>query len=85
MRCLHLVLTMHQNQIINTDSVLPTLDALRQNVLPQIQQVKDRIGFNLAGLRYLQQDIDALGVHTFDDIAPRAETGGIEKRRKVVR
>ena len=45
-------------------------------MLPGISKVKDAIGFNLAGLKFLKQDIESRGVHTFEDVAARVERGG---------
>jgi len=87
-RCLHLLFKIHMNQIVSNQALVPIMDSLRRKVLPGISRVKDEIGFNLAGLRFLKQEIESRGVHTFEDVAERVERGGRrgkEKRRKVIK
>ena len=38
--------------------------------------MRDELGVNLAGLRYLKAEVESLGVHSFDDVKQLAITGG---------
>lgn len=63
------------------------MDSLRRKVLPGISKVKDEIGFNLTGLRFLKQEILNRVGSTLEDVAERVKRRGRgkEKRRKVVK
>ena len=58
------------------------LQAVRSSNSPLLQHV--RVQGNGQGVAALQQDIEELGVHTFDDVEALAETGGRKRRRKVI-
>jgi len=45
-------------QIVSNASLIPTFDSLRTSVYPAVSKLKDQIGFNLAGLRFLKQEIE---------------------------
>jgi len=83
-RCLHLLLRIHMRQIVSNASLIPTFDSLRTSVYPAVSKLKDQIGFNLAGLRFLKQEIEVLGTHTFAQVQDVAENGAIKKKRKVL-
>eukprot|EP00041_Stephanoeca_diplocostata_P026325 m.707758 g.707758 ORF g.707758 m.707758 type:complete len:973 (+) comp22936_c1_seq3:138-3056(+) len=61
-RCVLFLMTVHHNQIVSNEKMVPVLQSLRTNTLPQITQLKDTIGFNMAGLRFLQQQINEAGM-----------------------
>jgi U3 small nucleolar RNA-associated protein 12 len=63
-RCLHLLFRIHMHQIVSNQVLIPILDSLRRKVLPGISVVKDQIGFNIAGLRFLHGARFSTETHT---------------------
>lgn len=58
-RCLFFLLRVHSGQIGATAALVSTVDQLRHCTAKQLDQARDEIGFNLAGLNFLQQEVDA--------------------------
>ena len=73
------------HQIVSNQVLIPILDSLRRKVLPGIAVVKDQIGFNMAGLRFLRQEVEARGVHSFEDAEEQAKGAKKQKRMKVIK
>lgn len=85
-RCLFFLVKVHHNQITSQEMLLPTLQSLRENALPQISSLKDTIGFNLAALKFLQQEVTEAGVRNFDDVKEIASGAKeITKKRKLIK
>lgn len=59
MKCLLFLLSVHQNQIVGNQLLLDDLLALRKQSRKRLRQAKDEIGFNLAGLKFLDSSINA--------------------------
>jgi len=66
-RCLTFLLKIHHNQITSTQVLLPVMSSLNSSSLQAVQQLKDQVGFNRAGLRFLQQQLEMKNVNFFDD------------------
>lgn len=58
-RCLFFLLRVHSGQIGATAALVPVVDRLRLCTLAHLGQARDEVGFNLAGLNFLQREIDA--------------------------
>jgi U3 small nucleolar RNA-associated protein 12 len=58
-KCLLFLVSVHQNQIIGNQLLLEELLDLRRQARKRLRQTKDEIGFNLAGLKFLDSSINA--------------------------
>ncbi|XP_064608523.1 WD repeat-containing protein 3-like [Liolophura sinensis] len=78
-KCLLFLLRVHQGQITANQVLLPVIDKLRKTVVVKSEELKDRIGFNLAGLQFLKRHIEEdQEVQFFTDATDRRQ----EKRKK---
>lgn len=85
-RCLFFLLKVHHNQITSNGMLLPTLQSLREHALPQITSLKDTIGFNLAGLKFLRQELVSSGIRNFQDVEDLAAGAkAAQKKRKLIK
>ena len=85
-RCLFFLLKVHHNQITSNEMLLPTLQSLREHALPQITTLKDTIGFNLAGLNFLRQELVSSGIRNFQDVEDLAAGAkAAQKKRKMIK
>jgi U3 small nucleolar RNA-associated protein 12 len=81
-RALLYLLRIHRGQITSSHTLLPVIDSLRHNIHSQTSLLKDRVGFNLAGLRFLQQQLEEkTSVLLFADAST---TQRHKKRRRAV-
>jgi len=79
-RCLLFLLRIHCGQITSNQVLLPVMDKLREHMKTQTQQLKDRTGFNLAGLKFLQERLEEKSsVTLFSDATQRQR-----KRKRAV-
>ncbi|XP_065837307.1 WD repeat-containing protein 3-like [Oscarella lobularis] len=76
-RCVFFLLRIHHDQIVASKSLLPVVDSLRQQTRKRVHETKDVIGFNIAGLRFLQRKMEESNVVFFEDVP---ET--LEKKKK---
>lgn len=53
-----MLLRLHQRQLAGTPRAREVLHALRARVRPRLQQLKDTIGFNMAGCGVIRRMID---------------------------
>lgn len=58
-RCLFFLLRVHSGQIGATSALVPVVDRLRLATLDRLGKARDAVGFNLAGLRFLQRELDS--------------------------
>lgn len=58
-RCLFFLLRVHSGQIMTTAALVDVVDKLRGVTLQKVEKLRDMVGFNLAGLRVLQREVDA--------------------------
>ncbi|XP_069491858.1 WD repeat-containing protein 3 [Ambystoma mexicanum] len=78
-RCLFFVLRIHFGQITSNQMLLTVIESLKKTTIAKVGEVKDVLGFNMAGLQFLKREIEAKEEVTFfADATDRFE----EKRRK---
>eukprot|EP00457_Paulinella_chromatophora_P001112 gb/GEZN01001114.1/.p1 GENE.gb/GEZN01001114.1/~~gb/GEZN01001114.1/.p1 ORF type:complete len:1078 (+),score=202.01 gb/GEZN01001114.1/:38-3271(+) len=58
-RALMVLLATHQNQLVSNKLISQTLLSLRKCTLDKIELLRDRIGFNMAGLSFLDSELKA--------------------------
>eukprot|EP00039_Didymoeca_costata_P011043 m.151691 g.151691 ORF g.151691 m.151691 type:complete len:894 (+) comp15042_c0_seq2:206-2887(+) len=83
-RCLHLLLRIHMKQLVTNEVMLSVLDTLRTELPQQLAKIKDVVGVNLAGLRFLQMEAHTQGIETFEEAEQRATTV-LAKKRKLIK
>ncbi|XP_064413240.1 WD repeat-containing protein 3 [Latimeria chalumnae] len=78
-RCLLFLLRIHFGQITSNQLLLTVMERIKRNTVGRVQQIRDVLGFNMAGLQFLQREIeDSEQVSFFADATERFE----EKKRK---
>ncbi|KAJ8350925.1 hypothetical protein SKAU_G00260550 [Synaphobranchus kaupii] len=78
-RCLFFLLRVHFGQISSNQMLLPVIDGLRSTTISKVQEIRDLLGFNSAGLQFLQHEIEGKeDVMFFADATGRVD----EKKRK---
>uniref|UniRef100_A0A4W5PIW8 WD repeat domain 3 n=1 Tax=Hucho hucho TaxID=62062 RepID=A0A4W5PIW8_9TELE len=78
-RCLFFLLRIHFGQISSNQMLLTVIDELRTNTISKVREIRDVLGFNSAGLQFLQREVESKEeVMFFADATGRLE----EKRRK---
>ncbi|XP_073702084.1 WD repeat-containing protein 3 [Garra rufa] len=78
-RCLFFLLRVHFGQITSNQMLLSVIDELRTNTISKVREIRDVMGFNSAGLQFLQREIESKeDVMFFADATDRFE----EKKRK---
>ena len=83
MRILLFLVRLHHGPLSNAPSVLATLNRLQGVARKRVDQVRDRIGFNLAGLQYLQRELEEReSVHIFADASDRVQQKRNQRRKK---
>jgi U3 small nucleolar RNA-associated protein 12 len=81
MRILLFLVRLHHGPLSNTPTLLPILNRLQGVARKRVDQVRDRIGFNLAGLQYLQRELEEReAVQLFADASDR-----VKQKRKLRR
>uniref|UniRef100_UPI00398F5E89 WD repeat-containing protein 3 isoform X2 n=1 Tax=Pristiophorus japonicus TaxID=55135 RepID=UPI00398F5E89 len=82
-RCLFFLLRIHFGQITSSQMLLTVIDSLRKNTMGKINEMKDVIGFNMAGLQFLQREIETKEDVTF--FADATERFKEKKRKRKIR
>ncbi|XDV30660.1 hypothetical protein PO909_033525 [Leuciscus waleckii] len=78
-RCLFFLLRVNFGQITSNQMLLSVIDELRANTISKVREIRDVLGFNSAGLQFLQREMESKeDVMFFADATERF----IEKRRK---
>ncbi|KAM9245162.1 WD repeat-containing protein 3 isoform 2-T3 [Dugong dugon] len=78
-RCLFFLLRIHFGQITSNQMLVPVIEKLKETTISKVSQVRDVIGFNMAGLDYLKRECEAKSeVMFFADATSNLE----EKKRK---
>ncbi|XP_054858997.1 WD repeat-containing protein 3 [Eublepharis macularius] len=78
-RALLFLLRIHFGQITSNQMLLKVMENLKKTTIAKVSQVRDALGFNMAGLQFLQREIEAKDEVTFfADATDRFE----EKKRK---
>ncbi|XP_030642134.1 WD repeat-containing protein 3 [Chanos chanos] len=57
-RCLFFLLRIHFGQITSNHMLLSVIDELRTNTISRVREIRDVMGFNNAGLQFLQREIE---------------------------
>lgn len=83
MRILLFLVRLHHGPLSNAPSLLPILNRLQGVARKRVDQVRDRIGFNLAGLQYLQRELEEReAVQIFADASDRVIKKRNQRRKK---
>lgn len=83
MRILLFLVRLHHGPLSNTPSLLPILNRLQGVARHRVDQVRDRIGFNLAGLQYLHRELEEReAVQLFADASDRVKQKRKQRRNK---
>ncbi|XP_063069817.1 WD repeat-containing protein 3 [Engraulis encrasicolus] len=78
-RCLFFLLRIHFGQITSNQMLVSVIDELRVNTISKVREIRDVLGFNSAGLQFLQREIESKeDVMFFADATSHFE----DKRRK---
>ncbi|XP_069744504.1 WD repeat-containing protein 3 [Narcine bancroftii] len=80
-RCLFFLVKIHFGQITSNQMLLTVIDSLRKNTIGKINEMKDLIGFNLAGLQFLQREMEDKEEVTFFADATERFTEKKKKRK----
>ena len=84
-RVLFFMLKTHHRQIIASKTMRPMLDAIRGNLRDALQQQKDEMGFNLAALRFVGNQVREKGTKDYvDEETWEEEAKGKKGRKKRV-
>ena len=81
-RVLFFILKTHHRQIVASKTMRSMLDAIRQNLRTALQRQKDEIGFNLAGLRFVEGKAREKGTREYVDEQIWEEEEKLGKGRK---
>nr|CAD7392861.1 unnamed protein product [Timema cristinae] len=75
------LLKIHHGPIVGNQTLLPVISKLKKLMFTTVNNVRDMVGYNLQGLRYLQRDLEAReGVQLFRDATLQRKER--EKKRK---
>lgn len=78
MRILLFLVRLHHGPLSNAPALLPILDRLKVSARNRVDEVRDRVGFNLAGLQFLQRELEEReAVQLFADASDQ-----VKKKRK---
>uniref|UniRef100_A0A5F8H4M2 WD repeat domain 3 n=1 Tax=Monodelphis domestica TaxID=13616 RepID=A0A5F8H4M2_MONDO len=78
-RCLFFLLRIHFGQISSNQMLVPVIEKLKKTTISKVSEVRDIIGFNMAGLEFLKRECEAKSeVEFFSDATNSFE----EKKRK---
>lgn len=78
MRILLFLVRLHHGPLSNASSLLPILNRLKVQARVSIDGVRDRVGFNLAALQFIQRELEERqAVQLFTDASDR-----VKQRRK---
>ncbi|GAB6030553.1 Dip2/Utp12 protein [Chamberlinius hualienensis] len=58
-RCLFFLLRVYHNQITTSEALLHVVDKLKTNAMERVRQMRDCLGFNIAGLQCLQKELES--------------------------
>ena len=81
-RILFFLLKTHHRQIVASKTLRPMLDGIRHNLRRALQRQKDEMGFNLAALKFIGNQIRDKGTKDYVDEALWAEEEKLDKGRK---
>ncbi|KAK2557967.1 WD repeat-containing protein 3 [Acropora cervicornis] len=70
----------HHGQIVSNRVLVPVIDSLRKHAKSRVHELRDTIGFNLAGLRFIQGEMEARQESFFADATQKVKK--IRKKQK---
>ena len=74
---------LHHGPLSNAPALLPVLDRLKVVARNRVDQVRDRVGFNLAGLQFLQRELEEReAVQLFADASDQVKKKKKQNRNK---
>jgi len=82
-RCITFLLKIHHNQITSNQVLLSTLESLKENTHKSVSLLKDQVGFNRAGLRFLQQQLEMKNITFFEEASENLKKRK-SKTKKIV-
>eukprot|EP00794_Sanderia_malayensis_P000233 gene233-850_t len=80
-RCLFFLLRIHHNQIVANQVLLDTILSAKQIVTSKLKEIKDQIGVNMAGLKYMQSEMESNSMVFFADATEKLKK---KKKKKVL-
>ncbi len=82
-RIFFFLLKTHHRQIVASKTMRPMLDSIRAHLRATMQRQKDEMGFNLAALRFVGEQVRYRGTRDYvDEVAWEEEEAGKGKERK---
>nr|CAB3226290.1 WD repeat-containing protein 3 [Phallusia mammillata] len=81
-RVMFFLLRVHHGRITSNQMLVEVLDDLRRNTQVKVDQLKDRIGFNIAALGHMRRQIEARNDVTFFSDATQQRKEKSKKKRK---
>ena len=84
MRILLFLVRLHHGPLSNTSSLLPVLNRLKVQSRVRIDNARDRVGFNLAALQFMQRELEEReAVQLFTDASDRVKQRRKKQKNKV--
>lgn len=90
-RILLFLLRTHHNQIVSNNVMRPTIIALRTHLRSALRRQKETVGYNLAGLKFIQRKVVEDSNAEFwemggteEEVRERIEEGKKKRKRVVV-
>ncbi|KAL0963596.1 hypothetical protein UPYG_G00308390 [Umbra pygmaea] len=82
-RCLFFLLRIHFGQISSNQMLLTVIDELRTNTISKVKEIRDVLGFNIAGLQFLQREVESKeDIMFFCDASERLKDMKKKKRKR---
>ncbi|XP_067049791.1 WD repeat-containing protein 3-like [Acropora muricata] len=83
-RCLSFLLRIHHGQIVSNRVLVPVIDSLRKHAKSRVHELRDTIGFNLAGLRFIQGEMEARQESFFADATQKVKKTRKKQKSAIV-
>ncbi|XP_052807522.1 WD repeat-containing protein 3-like [Mya arenaria] len=84
-RCLFFMLRVHHGQITSCTELVPVVDHLRKATKEKVQGLMDRVGFNVAGLKFIQGQLEESEETVFfADATKRFQEKKKKSRKKAI-
>lgn len=83
LRILLFTVRLHHGALSSATSLLPVLDHLKTVARDRVDEIRDRVGFNLAGLQFLQRELEEReAVQLFADASDRVKAKRKQRKNK---
>ncbi|XP_041353923.1 WD repeat-containing protein 3-like [Gigantopelta aegis] len=84
-RCLLFLLRVHHGQLTSNQVLLPVIDRLRTHIVSRVTELRDQIGFNLAGLEFLHKQVESAGeIKFFAEATDRFKDKKRKRKKKEI-